>query len=168
MDVFSHALWGGVVAGRKSKKYFWWAFGIGLFPDVASFGILMAAEFLGLASRPDWSAGHPDMSQIPAFVNSLYNFTHSFISFGLVFLLIWWLLKKPFWPILAWGFHIFLDIPSHSFQFFPTPFLWPISHFMVNGISWGENIIFIPNVLFLILLYVVWGVSWWKNRKSKL
>ena len=48
MDVFSHALWGGVVAGRKSKKYFWWAFGIGLFPDVASFGILMAAEFLGL------------------------------------------------------------------------------------------------------------------------
>ena len=167
MDVFSHALWGGVVAGRKNKSYFWWAFGLGLFPDAASFGILMVARILGIAQGPDFSNGHPDMSQIPHFVSVLYNITHSFITFGLVFLLIWFLLKKPFWPLMAWGFHIFLDIPSHSYQFFPTPFLWPISNFEINGINWGENIVFIPNVIFLILLYLVWGISWWKKYKCK-
>lgn len=166
MDVFSHALWGGVVAGRKSKKYFWWAFGIGLFPDAASFGILMVARILGLANSLDFSNGHPDASLVPQFVHILYNFTHSFITFGLVFLLVWWLLKKPFWPLLAWGFHILLDIPSHSFEFFPTPFLWPFSNFMINGISWGENIVFVPNVIFLILLYAVWGASWWKKSRT--
>lgn len=166
MDIISHALWGGVVAGRKSKKYFWWAFGLGLFPDFASFGILMIVRILGIASGPDWSNGHPDVSQIPHFVNILYNISHSFITFGLIFLLVWWLLKKPFRPLLAWGFHIFLDIPSHSFHFFPTPFLWPISNFEINGINWGEPIIFIPNVIFLVVLYLVWGMSWWKKLRN--
>lgn len=163
MDVFSHALWGGVVAGRKSKKYFWWAFGLGLFPDAASFGILMIARILGLAQGLDFSSGVPDANLVPNFVHVLYNISHSFVTFGVIFLLVWLILKKPFWPLLAWGFHILLDIPSHSFEFFPTPFLWPVSNFMINGISWGENIVFVPNVIFLILLYVVWGVSWWKK-----
>ncbi|PJA87429.1 MAG: hypothetical protein CO140_04415 [Candidatus Moranbacteria bacterium CG_4_9_14_3_um_filter_40_7] len=165
MDIISHALWCRVVAGRKSKKYFWWAFAFGLFPDAASFGILMAARILNIASGPDWSNGRPDASLVPQFVHILYNLTHSFITFGLIFLLVWWLLRKPFWPLAAWGFHIFLDIPSHSYQFFPTPFLWPFSSFEINGINWGEPIVFIPNLIFLILLYAVWGASWWKKSK---
>jgi len=44
--------------------------------------------------------------------------------------------------------------------------LWPVSSFEINGIAWGQPIVFIPNVIFIILLYLVWGVSWWKNKNK--
>lgn len=164
MDIFSHALWGGVTVGRKNAKYFLWAALISIFPDAVSFGVLMIARILGLVSGPDWSSGHPNVHQIPSFVNILYNISHSLIIFGLVFLIVWFFLKKPFWPLLAWGLHILIDIPSHSSAFFPTPFLWPVSNFKINGISWGEPVVFIPNLIFLILLYSAWGISYYREK----
>ncbi|MFZ2190309.1 MAG: hypothetical protein WA057_01660 [Candidatus Magasanikiibacteriota bacterium] len=164
MDIISHGLWGGVAFGRKNKKLFWTAFGFGIAPDLLSFGIFTGARILGLASDPDWGKGLPDPSTIPQYVHILYNFTHSLIIFALVFGLIWLIRRKPFLPLLAWSLHILIDIPTHSTAFFPTPFLWPVSNFVVNGISWGQPIIFYPDVILLAVCYLVW---WWSKKRKK-
>lgn len=159
MDVISHGLYGGVAFGRKSQKDYILAFLIGLSPDVFSFGIFMVARILGFSQEIDFSSGHPDAILVPQYVHILYNFTHSLIIFAAVFCLVWFFMKKPYWPLGAWGLHILVDIPSHSYAFFPTPFLWPVSNFMVDGINWGNPIIFFPNIIILILLYALFFIK---------
>lgn len=122
MDIFSHALYGGMAFGRKSIKNYIIAFFIGMGPDLLSFGILWLGTHLGFLASPDWSKGHPDINSIPFYVGILYNITHSLVIFSIFFLAIWLIRKKPFWILGAWGLHIIVDIPTHSFDFFPTPF----------------------------------------------
>lgn len=166
MDIISHGLWGGLAFGRKDKKTYLLAFFFGLFPDLFSFGIFTVMSVLGFATSPDWSQGPPTNEAIPQFVHVLYDLTHSLIMFALVFGLLWLVLRKPFLPMLAWGLHILVDIPTHSFDFFPTPFLEPLSNFMIDGISWGQPLIFYPNVILLIVGYVVWWASKRRQKKS--
>lgn len=153
MDILSHGLWGGIAFGRKNKRDFWWSFGIGMMPDLLSFGILTVATALGLSTRPDWG-GHPLDAMIPTYVHSLYNITHSLVIFVTVFAAVCLIRKKPFWPLLAWGLHVMMDIPTHTTEFFATPFLWPLSTVRVSGISWGHPMIMIPDIILLFVLYI--------------
>jgi hypothetical protein len=166
MDIISHGLWGSVAAGRKSKKSFWTAFVFGVGPDLLSFGIFFGAGVLGLSHRPDWEAGPPDPQLIPRYVHSLYDLTHSLVIFAVVFALVWLVRKKPLWEMSGWGLHVLMDIPSHSSRFFPTPFLYPVSDFTINGISWAQPVIFIPNVAGLVVAYLLFLWSWRKRKKS--
>ena len=164
MDIISHGLWGGIAFGRKRRSLFWWSFGFGVMPDLFSFGIFTGMVQLGMASGPDWGNGLPDPAAIPQYIHALYNVTHSLIIFSAVFGLVWLLRKKPFLPLLAWGLHILVDIPTHSTAFFPTPFLWPVSDFSINGINWSRPIILYPELILLSLFYFVW---WLSRRKKK-
>ena len=74
----------------------------------------------------------------------------------------WVVFRTPIWESFAWGLHIIFDIFTHSYRFFPTPFLWPISDVKVNGWPWGMPAIFIPNVILLALLY-----AWFFLRQRK-
>jgi hypothetical protein len=159
MDIVSHGLWGAIAFGQKSRLSFWLAFMIGLAPDLLSFGILWAAATLGLSERPDFSHGTPPESSIPQYVHHLYNVTHSFIVFLIVFVLIWFFLKRPLWELSSWGLHVAVDIPTHSFAFFPTPFLWPLSDWRFDGWQWMTPTILIPNYALLSLLY-----AWYLSR----
>lgn len=166
MDIISHGLWGGGVFGRKSRKLFWLAFSFGIAPDLFSFGIFFFHRILirfGIVSGDMPQSFHPGSITLPTYVQPLYNFTHSLIIFLAIFFIVWLIKKKPFWEISAWGFHILIDIPSHSSAFFPTPFLWPVSDFHIDGISWGTPIIYIPNLVLLALLYTWFFYS----RKKK-
>jgi hypothetical protein len=161
MDILSHGLWGAIAFGRKSRAGFWLAFVIGLAPDLFSFGILWMAATLGLSEKPDFSHGTPPESTIPLYVHQLYNVTHSFIIFLLLFVLVWLLLQRPLWELSAWGLHVLVDIPTHSFAFFPTPFLWPLSTWKFDGWQWMTPTILVPNYVLLALLYAwfLWRVS---------
>lgn len=164
MDIISHGLYGGIAFGRKSRISYGKAFFFGVFPDLASFGVLFMGAVLGLVSGPEWTSGPPDPSAIPNYVHQLYNVTHSFIiAFG-VFGIVWFALRKPVLEMLGWPLHIFVDIPTHASTFFPTPFLWPVSDFAVDGVSWGHPFIFIPNVLLITCLYLWFYV---KRRKKR-
>lgn len=165
MDILSHGLWGGAAFGRSVKKNFWLAFFIGISPDLFSFGIFSAMNFLGLVSGPDWSNGPPDASTIPQYVHSLYNITHSLIVFVAVFLLVWVIRKKPLYEMLAWPLHILMDIPTHSTRFFPTPFLWPVAEYKIDGVPWSHPWIFFPNWILLILIY---SYFFFKKRRLKM
>lgn len=164
MDIISHGLWGGIAFGRKNRKNFLISFLIGMASDLLSFGVFNVATWLGLAERVDFRRENIDQLFIPQYVHTLYDITHSLAIFFAVFLLVWLIRKKPLWILGAWFLHIIIDIPTHSFQFFPTPFLWPFSNYMVNGISWGEPIIFFPDVIILILLYAIF---FWKKQRDK-
>lgn len=122
MDIVSHGLWGALAFGRKSRASFWLAFGIGLAPDLFSFGILWAAATMGLSPKPDFSHGTPPESSIPLYVHYLYDVTHSFVVFLAVFALLWMVTKRPVLELGAWGLHVLVDIPTHSFAFFRPRF----------------------------------------------
>ncbi len=163
MDIISHGLWGGVLAGRKTKMSFWLAFFFGVAPDLFSFGIFFVQR-LFTGDLDFHKGGHPDIESIAPYVNTLYNFTHSLVVFSVVFVLVWLFFERPIYEMFAWMFHILLDIFTHSYEFFPTPFLYPISDFKVNGTSWGHPIIFFPN---LILLIITYSYFYYSSRRTK-
>ncbi len=163
MDIISHGLWGGITVGRKSKKSFWTAFCFGVAPDLFAFGPMFAQgafihglDFLGNLGKK------PDPSVIPAYVHGIYNVTHSLVVFAAVFAVVWLIRREPLLEMGAWALHVCMDIPTHGTAFFPTPFLWPVSDFHVDGMPWSTPIIFIPNVLLLAVLY-----AWFLYRRTK-
>lgn len=162
MDIVSHGLWGGIAFGRKHRRNFWLAFFFGILPDLFSFGPFFVAVYLGLAQRPHFSQEPPDPFLIPAYVHRAYSVTHSLVVFLVAFALLWMVFGKPIWEACAWGLHIIFDIFTHSYGFFPTPFLWPVSDVKVNGWPWRMPAIFIPNVILLALLY-----GWFFLRQQK-
>ena len=182
MDILAHGLWAaiaGKIYGKKTKQKinFWWLAFWGVFPDLFAFTLPFGWIFWGLTlggvQLSDFS--HPPLGE-PAIGNTLpiinltsmlYNFSHSLFVFGIIFLLVWgikYLIQrkkkqgtvKPFWVMGGWLLHILLDIPSHSYKFYPTPFLWPFSEWKFDGISWGQPWFMVVNYgLIIILLFVL-------------
>ena len=164
MDIISHGLWGGVIGGRKSKRQFAWAVFFGTLPDLSSFGIFSALTFLGVGKSPNWSAGPPAMEDIPNYVHVLYNISHSLITFTVIAVLFYLFVRHLLVPFFAYGFAVLLDIPSHSTDFFATPFLWPISDYKFNGMPWSEPQVFFPNLILLVAAYLAWYL--YSRRKA--
>jgi hypothetical protein len=154
MDIISHGLYGGIAFGRTSTFSYLKAFFFGVMPDLFSFGILFTLSALRIVSGPDFGDGPPDPSAIPAYVHRLYNVTHSLVIAGMVIGIVWVVRGKPMMELFAWPLHILVDIPTHSSRFFPTPFLWPVTDFTINGIPWSRPYIFIPNLILLAMLYL--------------
>jgi len=166
MDVFSHGLWGGITVGRRSKKSFGAAVAFGMAPDVIAFGPFLVTRLLNQGTEFFSHFGkRPELSAIPEYVHSIYSVTHSLVVFATAFAIVWAIRRKPMMEMLAWGLHICMDIPTHSPEFFPTPFLWPVSDFHVNGTPWSSPYIFFPNWGLLIILY---GWFLYIKRKKKL
>ncbi len=156
LNFVSHALWGGVAFGRRTRNAFLAAAGISLLPDLLSEGLFAVLHLLGRGGMPSWDLGHPDIAAYPLWAQNLYSSTHSLILFTLAFLLVWALAKKPLWGVGAWGLHILIDIPTHSMELFPTPFLWPFSDFKVDGVAWYNPIVLAADVLLLVAAYLLW------------
>lgn len=150
MDIISHGLWGGAAFGRNNKKIFWIAFFFGIAPDLFSFGIYFVQRILTNGFIFSHEAYH---TVIPSYVYTLYNFTHSLIIFSIIFLIASYFLRRPVYEMCGWGLHIAMDIFTHSYAFFPTPFLFPISEFKIDAIGWSHPIIFIPNLVLLVVIY---------------
>ncbi|MDP3958439.1 MAG: hypothetical protein Q8Q36_03190 [bacterium] len=153
MDIISHGLWGSIAFGRRNRRSFFLAFLFGILPDFLAFAPHTFGMLLGLNGH-EFTFGEPPSPQaFSPYVYDVYNVSHSLVVFAVAFLALWAAFRRPVWEFSAWGLHILFDIPTHSTVFFPTPFLWPVSDLQVNGISWGEPAIFVPNVLLLATLY---------------
>lgn len=162
MDIISHGLYGGVAFGRMRRRDYVTAFLFGIGPDLLAFAPLFIINLVSGGTM-----GRPSLETIPLHVFTVYGITHSFVVYAVLFAFLWFLGKKHFAKLtLAWPLHILVDIPTHDATFFPTPFLWPISDFHINGISWGQPIIFIPNVVLVLSLYVYWYIQRRKTRSQ--
>lgn len=183
MDVFSHGLWGAAGAKLATKKTgvtlnpwkaAWW----GVFPDVFAFGPLFFWLFYRrilneptVLPRPENAAViDANAPYVYNLAHYLYNYSHSIVIFSVVIVCIvflkyvWW--KKRSWATLipwemgAWLLHILCDIPTHSYKFYATPFLWPISEFKFNGFSWGVWWFILANYTAIGIVYLaIWRMK---------
>lgn len=170
MDILAHGLWVGAVYKAINKKNkrplsvkfaaFW-----GVFPDLFAFTIgfvwlfgnlLFGDTNLADLPRPDSVEPAPrDTLPIFRLTPLLYSLSHSAIIFFIVFGIVYFVFRRPVWELGGWFIHIILDIPTHSYQFYPTPFLWPLSDWKFNGFSWGTLWFLIPNYIGIIGAYLL-------------
>lgn len=147
-----------IPATRDNRKTTLWGIAFGILPDFSSFTPIFIWYFYqlltGQMSAPN---GRPDFDSMPLaqLTHQLYDYTHSFVPFVIVLLLVWAIVRKFPWFLLGWGLHIAIDIFSHSREFFPTPFLYPISDVNVNGIPWSHPIFMAINYSLLLVLYLL-------------
>ncbi len=88
----------------------------------------------------------------------LYQISHSLFVFSAVFGIVWLIRRRPVLEMLGWPLHILIDIPSHTLRFFPTPFLWPVSSYHFDGISWGNRWFMLVNYSAIAAVYLA---LWW-------
>ena len=157
MDFFAHGLWSYIIFNWIRRPIY--AIFFGLLPDLMSWTIyLFYRLFNGEA------IGKPALLNIPDWVYMLYNVSHSLFVVLLVFGIVYLIFKTVPIYMYAWPLHIILDIFSHSREFLPTPFLWPISDWRFPGISWGHPTFMIINYA---LIGICLGYLVYKKRFEK-
>lgn len=161
MDIISHFLW--TYALLFKTKYKLKAAIFGVLPDILAFGAYFIYNIFTLS----FHFGKPELSSIPNYVFIVYSFTHSLVIFFAVMFLIYLITKKIYFYMFGWLVHILIDIPSHTRDFFPTPFLWPISNFHVSGVSWANPIYMIVNYSLLCLIYGYLFINFRKKNKKR-
>jgi len=152
MDILSHILWTNLVFKEIPVEHRSFVIFFGVLPDLISFSLVNVKNFV----KRTMSYENPPKSALPKYVFQLYDITHSLVIWLAVFLVLkilgldWWLIA-----IYGWGFHILLDIFTHTTTFFPTPILWPFSKFHFSGINWSNKWFMLFNYAVLLFLYLV-------------
>lgn len=155
MDTFSHALWAYGLFGIR--RHPWFAALIGAMPDLISFGAFMLISLF----QGNWHAGKPALASLPDWIYPAYSLGHSFVVAFTVIGLVYYVWRKDVaFAMLGWPFHIVLDFPFHSIEYFPTPMFWPISDFKIDGIPWSNWYIWWPNIAGIIILL------WYRYRQK--
>ncbi len=157
MDVFNHGLWSFVAFHKRSTLDKVAAVAFGTLPDLVVFMPAVVYLFLNRIAF-DPQLYNEKASWVFQYAYNAYNYTHSLVIFAVIFLLVYAIRRKMYLPMLAWGLHILMDIPTHP-DFYQTPFLFPISDYRFPwGISWGQPVFFAVNygvlALSFILIYV--------------
>lgn len=168
MDILAHMLWANYGARGVNKKLIKknnrkinlpWVTFWGVFPDLFAFTIAFVTSIPAIFSG-EFMHHRPPSFGLAA---NLYQYSHSLVIWAVVFILAWIISKRPRLVLLGWALHILIDIPSHAGNFYPTPFLFPISNWkFLHGISWANPIYMITNysLLLIVTLYIF--------RKNKL
>ncbi len=175
MDIFAHGLWTAAAAkavniklAEKKQKLLsipWTTFW-GVFPDLFAFAIPFVYIFSGLLSGSLHLSDIPRPHQVEPptagtyrvirLAQQLYNISHSAVIFAAVFLLAWLILRRPVWELCGWILHILIDIPTHSYQFYPTPVFWPLSSWkFTDGFSWSVPWFMIANYSAIVVVYYI-------------
>jgi hypothetical protein len=177
MDILAHALWTNLAARGlnrrlpKEKQMRPWIAAVwGDIPDFLAFtpvflwlGYQFAFGDMKVSDFPASRHPTPEMfgsQEIFAFTQNLYSFSHSAVVFAIVLGLalflrkIWKFDGRIPWEMGGWLLHILIDVPTHSYKFFPTPVFWPISSWRFDGISWGIPWFMALNYGALVVLYV--------------
>ena len=150
MDTFSHALWGKALFGYKGARYSPFLFGAA--PDLFSFIPYTLFKLFGSTNAKLF--GKPVIEEMPSWVFNLYDLGHSFVTFLVVISVLVILKKKVLaFASLSWAFHILLDFPFHTKEFFPTKIFWPINDFIYDGVSWANPQVWFMNLFFLCLFF---------------
>lgn len=97
MDIVSHGLWTNVIFLTARRRDRWWAVAFALLPDLIPFGPFFFEELAthGIGNGP------PQFTpEVYAYIWGAYQFTHSLVVFGAVFLAVaFW--RKVFHPSRA-------------------------------------------------------------------
>jgi hypothetical protein len=186
MDIFAHGLWTYAAAKAINKKLetkkkkplnaLFTTF-LGIFPDLFAFTLpflwIVVNLALGNFHFSDFSYARLHNTEPPvgnsfwlwALPHSLYDISHSLLTFLLVFGILYLVLKRPVWELGGWLLHLLIDIPTHSYQFYPTPIFWPISGWKFGGISWATPWFMILNYSAILIVY---AILFFRRKKKSL
>jgi hypothetical protein len=168
MEIVAHGLFAAAagIAVKRSTKIrvrlgwlAWWA----VFPDVLAFGPMIA---VGLWLRATGAAvpggDHPHVHLgIP-----LYPAGHSLVVFLVAFGAVTLVARRPVFELLGWPLHVLIDIGTHSYSYYATRFLWPVSGYAVDGIAWWTPWFWIATYATLAAVYfVLWRKGWLTRQK---
>ncbi|EQB63093.1 MAG: hypothetical protein RBG1_1C00001G0672 [candidate division Zixibacteria bacterium RBG-1] len=159
MDIFAHGFWGGITFGRK--KIFGLAMLFGVLPDVSAFGPFFVIRLIHRTLQ----FGKPNLAEIPSWVFTSYDISHSLITAAILYGVIRYFNKPLAYTFLAYPLHILCDIFTHSKSFFPTPFLFPVSSYKVDGISWADPTFMMVNYSAIFAAYAIFFIA--KALKKK-
>ncbi len=181
--------------GEKTLSIPWAAFW-GVFPDLFAFTLPWVFILFGIvtgsinpANIPGPSSQEPPTARaFPSYIfrlaSTLYNFSHSLVIFGIIFALVYagrrWIQSKsgallhtqrggPIpWEMGGWLLHILIDIPTHSYAFFPTPVFWPLSQWkFTHGIAWSTRWFMVTNYSLLCVVYIYLYAKHRRMHKQK-
>lgn len=171
MEILAHGLWtaaGAITASRattariRTKWAVWW----GVFPDVLAFGpsVVAGLVLLVVRGREVISPGAPHVHLgVP-----LYPAGHSLLVFALAFAAASIVARRVVWEMLGWLLHILIDIPTHSYSYYATRFLWPVSDVRVNGVPWWTPWFWAATYVVLAVVYVaLWRKGWLKRSEAE-
>ena len=150
MDFFSHGALSYILFYRR--KDVWFAVLFGLLADIISWApFFFYRLFNGGVGRPS--------SILPSWVQASYGLGHSLVVIAVIFLFVYLYLRRIPIFMFAWPIQVFLDMLTHTREFLPTPFLWPVSEWAFPGISWGTKWFMITNwglIGISLILILVW------------
>ncbi len=149
---------------KENLKQRLWAVFFGVAPDLVAFAPATIYAFLFGRGQHLTSLANSNM-WVFAYAREAYNYSHSFVIFLGVFLLVMALRKgRPYWPLLGWALHIAIDLFTHP-DFYRTPFLFPISEYRnPYGISWAEPKFMLVNYILIAIFYIL-IFTVWKRKK---
>ncbi len=173
MEILAHGLWAAAAAitARRTADIrmnipwtVWWA----VFPDVLAFGpSFTAGLWLRLSAGPNVSADGHVLPHVHLGL-PLYPAAHSLVVFLLAFGLVMLLARRIVFPMLGWLLHILIDIPTHSFSYYATRFLWPLSDFRIDGIAWWTPWFWCATYATLALVYfLLWKRAPQRSRGAR-
>ncbi|MBI5135240.1 hypothetical protein HZA86_03345 [Candidatus Uhrbacteria bacterium] len=179
MDILSHGLWAAAGAkgasgssrlGSSNKKLNpYWAFFWGMFPDLFAFAIPVVWVLINAAmgtlpqggwpGRNEFEPSAHDGLPVMKLATTLYQYSHSAVVFTGVLLVVCLIARSQKWrfplEMLGWPLHILMDIPTHSYRFFPTPVLWPISQWKFDGVSWAHPLFITVDYGLLVIVFLL-------------
>jgi hypothetical protein len=148
MDFFAHGFWSFIFFHKLKEVRL--AVLFGLLPDLISW---VPFFFYNLF---DGRYGQPNLALIPDWTFVLYGIGHSLVIALVVIGVVYLIKKKVPYFMFAWPIAIVMDIFTHTREFLPTPFLWPLSNWHFPGISWGSLWFMIINYILIVscLVYI--------------
>ncbi len=146
MDIFSHILW--TYVPFRNKLWRDEALFFAVLPDLGFLFILLYVFFI---SDMNFARAIPDM---PVIFLIIYSLLHSFVTLGVVALIMWKLRPRLLPALSGWFIHISMDIPFHDGTF-GTRFLYPLfPDLYIPGITWLDYRVLAISYLALVLVYV--------------
>lgn len=158
MDYVSHGLWSYIIFHRIRRPLF--AVCFGLLPDTLSWVVYAIYRLLR-----EGAFGRPVLGDIPAWAFVLYDISHSLIVAVAVMLVILATLKRIPAYVFAWPLAIIIDALTHTRDFLPTPFLWPISDWTFPGIRWSSWQFLLVNYALIVISMA--AILYWRRKRKR-
>lgn len=149
MDTVSHGLWSFVIWHAMPLPFL--AVLMGMLPDLIAIGPVFFYNLINGRKKEAYLCEDNLPLRLRRYKSVAFLYTHSLVIAATTTAIVWLVWGIQWW-ILAWPFHIAIDIVSHPREK-ATPFLWPLFGTRVHGMKWWSKHFLALNGGLLVVAY---------------